>query len=649
MSTEEGRSLRRTLLALGVISIGGLLLYLPLMIRPTKGNLSRIETSTLFHSIQDYSIQQLTVAAASILFPLLLDNALDLFFRGWLVDSIERMMYLSYACASFILQSSSRYGPEAVLVYGCSMCFQVWLISCFAMTSLNRYEPTFFSYRNILFVLGPMFAFLFSAIWYMSFGGTSIVSTVTKSIAAATYLIFHLIYLFGAVCNWRKSKEPFFHWISNLPSNKQSALISTCFVIITFLIFSLLSPAFDSKIGILSITTEFLRVYLTVSIAFSTLITIVPNRLSKLHTEKLKTDLELKKTFVRYISHELRTPLTIVVNGLELLEEQVLQGSSSDDLIGLVHDLKESCSSGVDILNELLEFEKLESGLSKMEKSVQDPLLLIETTAAPFKMVTRLKGIEFLIENHLQDGVLVDIDETKVCGILDGSTHYFGLQIAQVLRNFLSNATKFTPIGGKVSLDVRVKEDMLIVEVRDSGVGLSDEQQRRLFHEIIQFNAKAQQAGGGSGLGLWISRKIIDLHGGIIGVHSEGVDRGSLFFFGIPIIRSGNNDVIISLPSARGRNVPVTRFSAHLSRVIPEDAGVPQDRTDDANNHHSSRETVLVVDDSALVRKLLRKLFEKEGYSVAEAEDGDVAEAMVRRSISTDGPQYSIISMDNVR
>lgn len=236
----------------------------------------------------------------------------------------------------------------------------------------------------------------------------------TKAIAAAAFVIPSASYLINMGLLWWRSKLSLWQWIKSRSNNRKVAIVIVSFTAFTLLTYALLSPTLNDQVGLVSITKRFLRVYLAVSITFSTLVTIIPSRFAKLRTKKLKSDLELKKTFVRYISHELRTPLSIVINGLELVKEQVTNGSSADDSLELLHELKGACLTGVDILNELLDYEKLESGLARMDKSVQDPLPLIEATIAPFMMVSRLKGVELRLENHLRERILVDIDETKV-------------------------------------------------------------------------------------------------------------------------------------------------------------------------------------------------------------------------------------------
>jgi len=131
-------------------------------------------------------------------------------------------------------------------------------------------------------------------------------------------------------------------------------------------------------------------------------------------------------------------------------------------------------------------------------------------------------------------------------------------KMSQVLRNLLSNALKFSPAGSQVVVSLSLhqcmsnnnmqqhrdkakadkgnKAECVRLCVKDTGAGISPENQKRLFHEIIQFDAAKLQQGKGSGIGLWISKKIVALHEGSIGVYSEGLHQGSTFYVDIPIV-----------------------------------------------------------------------------------------------------------------
>ena len=219
--------------------------------------------------------------------------------------------------------------------------------------------------------------------------------------------------------------------------------------------------------------------------------------------------------------------------------------------------------------------------------------------------------------------------------------------MAQVLRNLLCNAIKFTPIEGTVEVAINARDDRLEVKVRDSGVGISIENQTRLFSEGVQFCAKAQQAGGGSGLGLWISRKIMELHGGCIAVQSEGEGRGTVFVISLPMQKADDFN-----PS-EGEARPVERvfpMNKQLSAFRKTGSGLVKNYSSKIMGGQLSTLPllhILVVDDSALNRKMLSRGFVKEGFSVVEADDGDTAIEVCSR-VMNEGKAFDLITMDNV-
>ena len=240
-----------------------------------------------------------------------------------------------------------------------------------------------------------------------------------------------------------------------------------------------------------------------------------------------------------------------------------------------------------------------------------------------------------------------------------------------MFRNILSNALKFTPAGGTVAVRIMVSENRMLVEVQDSGVGISDENQKRLFNEVVQFHAKAHQGGGGSGLGLWISTKIVDMHGGSIGVRSEGEGRGSTFYFSLPVTTIVHEQTDVH-PAATPRfDVSLGTDFFDIDRDPPQfqarayhppppaTAGIKvEEMTNGApplsiadreiSNNDLVNMRVLVVDDSALNRKMMVNRLAKLGCSVSVADDGDTAVALVQQTIGTE-EGYDVITMDNVR
>ena len=219
-----------------------------------------------------------------------------------------------------------------------------------------------------------------------------------------------------------------------------------------------------------------------------------------------------------------------------------------------------------------------------------------------------------------------------------------------MFRNLLSNALKFTPSEGTVAVRIGIDNFTLSVEVQDSGVGISAENQRRLFNEVVQFHAKAHQGGGGSGLGLWISKKIVDMHGGSIGVRSEGEGKGSTFNFTLPIARRAEvhdiNDAETGSSNPNASESWQEDAAASGGVGIVEENATALEKDDEVLRLDSL--SVLVVDDSALNRKLLVKRLERQGYSVFEAGDGDVAVEFINGALKGENTMIDVITMDDV-
>ena len=244
--------------------------------------------------------------------------------------------------------------------------------------------------------------------------------------------------------------------------------------------------------------------------------------------------------------------------------------------------------------------------------------------------------------------------------------------MSQVLRNLLSNALKFTPAGGVVTVRVNIVHDDLFVEVEDTGAGICPANIDKLFHNVMQFNANTLQGGGGTGLGLWISKKIIDLHGGTIGVRSAGEGLGSTFYFTLPIIERESDEISfnqVNRPASRANSSraeslklrmavemkqyscaqiheggcpdPVDRdaensvvfslhtkksFKKHVSSMFSPRSTLkinPESNVIMAtNNFEFSELSFLIVDDSAMIRKYISAKLMREGCRVSEAEDG---------------------------
>ena len=230
-------------------------------------------------------------------------------------------------------------------------------------------------------------------------------------------------------------------------------------------------------------------------------------------TQRLKEELHSKVEFTRALVHELKTPLTpIMASSLLLLEE-----ANSD----VIHTIAENISRGAktlsDRIEELLDLAKGELGILQLEYKEVDIVLIINALASEYESLASNQGVS----------IITDVPSSLP------STQADLFRIEQVIQNFISNALKWTPQGGKISLRAKAKDDNLMVEVEDTGAGIAEDKKKDIFQAYYRTEDDRPKYSG-LGLSLAISKKIIELHGGKIWVESEE-GKGSTFSFSIPI------------------------------------------------------------------------------------------------------------------
>ena len=232
--------------------------------------------------------------------------------------------------------------------------------------------------------------------------------------------------------------------------------------------------------------------------------------------EQLKEAMEAKSQFVSMASHELRTPLTIIKEGIRL----VLQGKSSqlDDkqkmLLGLAQRNVDRLAR---LINNILDFQKLDSG--KIDFNMQDN--------DANEVVREIKETMATLANDEKLSLITELDESLPIVEFDRD------EIMQVLINLVSNAIKFTDQGGVTITSAR-EGNTIRISVQDTGPGIKNEDLPRLFHEFGQLTDVGNRKPAGSGLGLVISKKIIERHSGNIWAESE-YGKGTTFHFVLPV------------------------------------------------------------------------------------------------------------------
>jgi signal transduction histidine kinase/CheY-like chemotaxis protein len=288
-----------------------------------------------------------------------------------------------------------------------------------------------------------------------------------------------------------------------------------------------------------------------------------------------------KSTFLANMSHELRTPLNAIIGYSEMLEEE----SEERGLEDLTPDLSKIHAAGKHLLaliNDVLDLSKIEAG--KMELFLED-----------FAVADLVRDVEATIRPLIEANQNVF---EVVCPPDVGTMHADLTRVRQILFNLLSNASKFTQ-RGRVGLEVfRLRhhgQDWLEFAVADTGIGLTTEQQERLFQSFSQADPSTSRKYGGTGLGLVISRRFAQMMGGDVTLDSE-FGRGSVF--------------TVRLPRVAGQAQPVPPTApAPATAVAP---------------------TVLVVDDDRATRELISRGLVREGFRVVTASSGEEALHLAR-------------------
>ncbi len=230
----------------------------------------------------------------------------------------------------------------------------------------------------------------------------------------------------------------------------------------------------------------------------------------------------LKNEFVSTVSHELRTPLTSISGSLALIAGGVV-GDVSSDVLELVNIAKDNAGRLTLLVNDILDIEKLESGKIDVVCSTQDLLNIVQQALVQNRGYANRYGIEVkLDETRLPDRpILVNVDPSR---------------LLQVMANLLSNAIKFSPTDGRVEVSVEMVNGDSRVTVRDRGPGIPDDFRERIFEKFAQADGGNTRARGGSGLGLSISKAIVERFGGTLRFDSTPGD-GSTFYFVLPIAK----------------------------------------------------------------------------------------------------------------
>ena len=285
-----------------------------------------------------------------------------------------------------------------------------------------------------------------------------------------------------------------------------------------------------------------------------------------------------KSEFLATMSHELRTPLNAIIGFSEILRDEIL-GAVNDDQKELVTDIHTSGNHLLTMINDILDLSKIEAG--KMD-------LQLEQFSVK-EAVTEVNTIVNALANRKQIQLSLELDQ-------DVSIEADKIKFKQILYNLLSNAVKFTDERGKVTTKFEVSGSALLGSVTDTGVGISAQDRAKLFQPFTQLDASSTRTHSGTGLGLALTNRLIQLHGGKIRVDSE-IDEGSTFSFTFPLHQQ-EQQVEVAVPDVSD------------SETTAASGGNP---------------TILVAEDNEQASQLLGIYLTEAGYQVEYAADGEEA------------------------
>ena len=304
--------------------------------------------------------------------------------------------------------------------------------------------------------------------------------------------------------------------------------------------------------------------------------------------QKLQELDRLKSGFFANISHELRTPLTLILGPLDSLRNE----SISDNFKTKLDMMKRNGIRLLQLINQLLDFSKIEAGSIRLEAAEMDLVAFVKRIVASFMSAAERKNIslEFIAE-----------DRALLC--------YFDAdKMDKVLANLLSNAFKFTQEYGRIEVHIRKEETRVYIVVRDTGIGIPEDQLARIFDRFHQVDDSHTRKAEGAGIGLALAREMVELHHGNIAVKSQP-GQGSEFTVHLVLGRAHLKDEeIIKSPVKESIFAPTT--------LEPAAAESPQ-KTD----RRHGKANVLVVEDNRDLRFYIRDLLSND-YNIRQARNG---------------------------
>ena len=319
------------------------------------------------------------------------------------------------------------------------------------------------------------------------------------------------------------------------------------------------------------------------------------------HIQDVEKDSHAKLEFFTNISHEFRTPLTLIIGQMEmLLQMRTLTPIVYNKMLGVYKNglhLRE-------LISELLDFRKQEQGMMKIKVSEHDLIHFLQENYLMFAEFAKSKKVNFQF-NKSAEKLLVWFDAQ---------------QLQKVINNLLSNAFKFTPKGGEINIEIKTLSDKVLIEISDSGKGIASDELKRVFDPFYQVEQSSEVLNTGTGIGLALTKGIMELHHGDIEVVSE-IDKGTVFTISLLLGKDH-----FELNEISESNEFIIDEKEYFK--VDADFNLEQNFKEE-NANQKKDQKLLIVEDNAALREMLVSIFEAF-YIIITAEDGEDGLAKVK-------------------
>ncbi|WP_020532559.1 hybrid sensor histidine kinase/response regulator transcription factor [Flexithrix dorotheae] len=354
------------------------------------------------------------------------------------------------------------------------------------------------------------------------------------------------------------------------------------------------------------------------------------------HVSQLTELDQLKTNFFSNITHEFRTPLTLVINPLEKVMTDPDQNTPIKNYGGQFQLMLRNARRLLQLINQLLDTSKIESGDTQLELSRGDIIIFIKELTESFFLLARDKGIHLHFHSNI-DSYQTFFDKDK---------------LEKILYNLLSNAIKFTEAKGEISLEIAVlnpgeENAGLSIKIKDTGEGIPKEALGKIFDRFYSNNPSGQSSSGGTGIGLYLTKKLVELFNGEIQVKSDTSkeNHGTCFQLSIPL----NQPEMQSSEQERKEKASGTAIDAIIEQ---SDASVESEISNSTSTQEGEQPVLLIVEDNKDIRKYIMEELSIE-FTVKEAANGaeglKIAESEIPDIIISDVmmPEMDGITMCN--